>query len=151
MQGMPNESAVPFTAGLPETVLPSPPPDAERALDDAVAQPANQRRPSLAAIAAVHPTYLDCWARLAEVANDDVEAYAYARVGYHRGLDALRAAGWRGSGYVRWSEPANRGFLRSLDALRRAASAMGEADEAERCALFLRQLDPGWSDPHDGG
>jgi hypothetical protein len=148
---MPNESAVPFTGGLPETVLPDPPPDAERALEDAVARPANQRRSALAAIAAAHPAYLDCWARLAEVANDDVEAYAYARVGYHRGLDALRAAGWRGSGYVRWSEPANRGFLRSLDALRRAALAIGEVDEAERCALFLRQLDPGWSDPRHAG
>jgi hypothetical protein len=151
MQSMPNESAVPFTAGLPETVLPRPPTDAERALEDAVARPANQRRPALAAIAAAHPTYLDCWARLAEVANDDVEAYAYARVGYHRGLDALRAAGWRGSGYVRWSEPTNRGFLRSLDALRRAASAIGETDEAERCGQFLRQLDPDWSDPRHAG
>jgi hypothetical protein len=28
--------------------------------------------------------------------------------------------------------------------LGRSAEALGEADEAERCALFLRQLDPGW-------
>ncbi len=93
---------------------------------------------------AAHPAYLDGWARLAGLARDDVEAYAYARVGYHRGLDALRASGWRGSGYVRWEHPTNRGFLRALDALRAAAAAIGEEPEAQRCALFLRQLDPEW-------
>ena len=71
-----------------------------------------------------------------------VEAYAYFRVGYHRGLDTLRAAGWKGSGYVRWSEETNRGFLRSLLGLHRAAAAIGEIDEQERCAQFLMQLDP---------
>ena len=81
-------------------------------------------------------------AELAGLARDDVEAYAYARVGYHRGLDALRAAGWRGSGYVRWEHESNRGFLRSLDALRAAAAGIGETAEEERCATFLRQLDP---------
>ncbi|MGH9171324.1 MAG: DUF3151 family protein [Acidimicrobiales bacterium] len=92
-----------------------------------------------------HPRFLDAWAALAELAGlagADVESYAYARVGYHRGLDALRAAGWRGSGYVRWQHDSNRGFLRSVEALRRAADAIGEADEAERCGLFLQQLDP---------
>ncbi|HKH25074.1 MAG TPA: DUF3151 family protein, partial [Acidimicrobiales bacterium] len=59
-------------------------------------------------------------------------------------LDRLRASGWRGSGFVRWEHPQNRGFLRALDGLRAAAEAIGEADEAERCALFLRQLDPDW-------
>ena len=71
-------------------------------------------------------------------------AYAYARVGYHRGLDQLRGEGWRGTGYVRWREPGNRGFLRSLEALRVAAARIGEDDEQERCAQFLRQLDPDW-------
>jgi hypothetical protein len=79
---------------------------------------------------------------LAEISDDDVESYAYARVGYHRGLDALRAAGWRGSGYVRWRHEPNRGFLRALEALRASAGAIGEAEEEERCALFLYQLDP---------
>jgi hypothetical protein len=65
-------------------------------------------------------------------------------VGYHRGLDRLRASGWRGSGYVRWAHPTNRGFLRSLAGLERMAAAIGERDEQERCALFLRQLDPSW-------
>ncbi len=73
-----------------------------------------------------------------------MERYAYFRVGYHRGLDALRAAGWRGSGAVRWAQPANRPFLTCLDGLRLAAGAIGEHDEEERSATFLRQLDPAW-------
>jgi len=45
---------------------------------------------------------------------------------------------------VRWVHPENRGFLRALDGLRGAAAAIGERDEEERCAQFLRQLDPSW-------
>jgi hypothetical protein len=74
--------------------------------------------------------------------DDAVEAYAYSRVGYHRGLDTLRGAGWRGSGYVRWAHPSNRGFLRCLLGLQRQAAAIGEQDEDERCRVFLMQLDP---------
>ena len=77
-------------------------------------------------------------------AASTIEAYAYFRVGYHRGLDTLRANGWRGSGYVRWVHPSNRGFLSSLNGLAKAAAAIGELDEAERCELFLRQCDPSW-------
>jgi hypothetical protein len=84
------------------------------------------------------------------LARDDVEAYADFRVGYHRGLDRLRQSGWRGSGYVRWSHETNRGFLRALDGLGRSAAAIGEADEAARCAEFLLQLDPGWDRVDDG-
>src|SRR6202035_288766 len=102
------------------------------------------RRDAVAAVAATYPRYIDAWARMTELARDDVEAYAYARVGYHRGLDTLRGAGWRGSGYVRWRHPTNRGFLRALDHLRRTAAAIGGPDEEERCAVFLRQLDPDW-------
>ncbi len=90
-----------------------------------------------------HPDWSEGWAELGTLAPDDLDAYAYFRVGYHRGLDALRKAGWRGSGYVRWSVPENRGFLRCLAGLERAARSIGETDEAERCAVFLRQLDPG--------
>lgn len=71
-----------------------------------------------------------------------LERYAYFRVGYHRGLDALRQNGWRGSGFVRWSEASNRGFLRCLLGLARMANEIGEVDEAERCTIFLAQLDP---------
>jgi hypothetical protein len=131
-----------LSSGLPSTVLPPQPDDALAALDDALARPESERRDATSAVAARWPLFLDAWARLSELARDDVEAYAYARVGYHRGLDALRAAGWRGTGYVRWSEPTNRGFLRALDQLRSSAVAIGEDAEAERCALFLQQLDP---------
>jgi hypothetical protein len=94
-------------------------------------------------VVAANPRYLDAWARLGDHARDQVEAYAAYRVGYHRGLDALRASGWRGSGYVRWAEETNRGFLRALRGLGRVAAEIGEADEAERIRLFIAQLDPG--------
>ena len=71
-----------------------------------------------------------------------IESYAFARVGYHRGLDALRRNGWKGHGPVPWSHEANRGFLRCLYALQRAAAAISEIDEAERCAAFLNDCDP---------
>jgi hypothetical protein len=141
---------VPFTTGLTGTVLPVPPPDALAALAAALAEPEDRRRAAVARVAAAHPRLLVAWAALAEAAGDDVEAYAYARVGYHRGLDALRAAGWRGSGYVRWREDSNRGFLRSLEQLRLRAGAIGEADEEERCGLFLHQLDPEWDRRTEG-
>ena len=78
-------------------------------------------------------------------AATSMERYAAYRVGYHRGLDRLRANGWRGSGYVRWDARAEpRASCGRWPACRRAAAEIGEDDEAERCALFLRQLDPGW-------
>ncbi|MEZ5180560.1 MAG: DUF3151 family protein [Acidimicrobiales bacterium] len=81
---------------------------------------------------------------LGQLGRDDMERYAAFRAGYHRGLDRLRASGWRGSGYVRWAHEANRGFLRALHGLAVAAARIGEVDEQERCELFLRQLDPTW-------
>jgi hypothetical protein len=131
-------------SGPPETVLDAEPADALAALDDALARPDAERRDAVAAVVARWPRNLDAWARLGSLGRDDVERYACFRVGYHRGLDRLRASGWRGSGYVRWRHPENRGFLRALDGLRASAEAIGEADEAERCAVFLRQLDPDW-------
>ena len=103
------------------------------------------RREAIAAVVARFPRFLDGWARLGQHARDDVEAYACFRVGYHRGLDALRQAGWRGSGYVRAAHPENLGFLRALDGLRRQAGRIGELDEEGRCAEFLHQLDPAWA------
>jgi hypothetical protein len=139
------DDPVAFTRGAPETVLPPLGEEAAAALDAASAEPPDRRREALAAVAARWPRCLEAWALLAELDGSVVERYAYARVGYHRGLDALRGAGWRGSGFVRWRHLENQGFLRSLDALRAAAAEIGEDDEAERCALFLRQLDPEWS------
>jgi hypothetical protein len=139
---MTDDAPVTLSQGLPETVLPAPPEEWTRALEQAERLSGTERLEAARAAARRNPRHLGAWALLAESAPDDVESYAYARVGYHRGLDALRAAGWRGSGYVRWRNETNRGFLRSLDALRRAAGAIGESEEEERCALFLLQLDP---------
>ena len=139
---MTDDLPVNLSQGLPETVLPPPPGEWADALARASNESGPARLQATKAVAAGYPRYLEAWATLAELAGDDVESYAYARVGYHRGLDALRAAGWRGSGYVRWRHESNRGFLRSLEALRQSAGAIGEAEEEERCALFLHQLDP---------
>ena len=130
------------SSGPPETILDPEPQDARTALQHALAQPIDARRDALAAVAARWPTYLDAWAQLGEHARDDVDAYAYFRVAYHRGLDRLRASGWRGSGYVRWQHETNRCFLRGLVGLGAAAARLGEAEEAQRCAEFAHQLDP---------
>jgi hypothetical protein len=137
---------VSFSAsGVPETVLDPEPDEALDALHEALARPDTAtRRDAVSAVVARWPRFLDGWAQLGALARDDVERYAYFRVGYHRGLDRLRQSGWRGSGYVRWHHPSNRGFLRSLDGLRRAATAIGEQDEAARCDEFLHQLEPEW-------
>jgi hypothetical protein len=142
---MADQHGVQFTAGSPETVLPDADPETTRRLQVAMQEPPERRRAAVEAVAADWPRALVAWATLAELAESDIDRYAFARVGYHRGLDALRAAGWRGSGYVRWRHESNRGFLRSLAALRDAAEAIGEHDEAERCRLFLRQLAPDWA------
>ena len=89
-----------------------------------------------------HPESPLAWATLAEDAAsegaDDLTVYAYARVGYHRSLDLLRRNGWKGQGPVPWEHEPNRGFLRCLAALSKAAGAIGETNEQERCATFLR-------------
>lgn len=102
-----------------------------------------------APIAAAHPTSSRAWAVLADRAFADgqvVAAYAYARTGYHRGLDQLRRSGWKGHGPVPWSHKPNRGFLRAVAALARAAGEIGEADEAARCAQLLKDCDPAAAD-----
>ena len=130
--------------GPPDTVLDAEPAEAQGALETALAAGGDARRAAISTVVARWPRYLDAWARLGNAARDDVEAYAAFRVGYHRGLDRLRQNSWRGSGRVRWAEPSNRGFLRSLEGLRRAAAAIGEDDEAARCNEFLHQVDPTW-------
>lgn len=121
--------------GPPPTLLPELP-EARAALDSG-ADPGQ--------VAADFPAYSAAWAELAERALADgrpVDAYAYARTGYHRGLDQLRRNGWKGHGPVPWSHEPNRGFLRALRALGQAAAGIGEGDEAERCAAFLTDCDP---------
>ncbi|MEO6084070.1 MAG: DUF3151 domain-containing protein [Umezawaea sp.] len=96
-------------------------------------------------IVRAYPDFSEAWALLAERAlqsGDPVAAYAYARTGYHRGLDQLRRAGWKGFGPVPWRHRPNQGFLRALAALARAADEIGEAEEYERCSKFLADSDP---------
>jgi len=123
--------------GPPPTLLP-PDPVAEKLADGA--------DPEL--VARAYPASSLAWAELAEraldddSANADLVAYAFARVGYHRGLDSLRRNGWKGHGPVPWSHEPNQGFLRSLAALARASDLIGDDAEAERCRAFLMDSDP---------
>ncbi len=129
--------------GVTDTHIPAWPDRAEQML--ATALDAADTESALREVASEFPEFLTVWAELAERAladGDPIKAYAFARVGYHRGLDTIRRAGWRGQGPVPWAHEPNRGFLRSLDALRRAALAIGEPGEPERCRDFLIQLDP---------
>ena len=142
------DQPVNLSSGLPETLLDPDPVEVLEALDAARAAtdaPPGHRRDAIAAVVAKWPRFLDGWARLGESARDPIEAYACFRVGYHRGLDRLRASGWRGSGYVPWRHVPNRGFLRALDGLRTSAQSIGEVDEERRCAEFLYQCDPEWA------
>lgn len=132
-----------FSQGPPRTVLPAEPAAVRDEVQRVHAAPADQRRALAAALVAQHPGSLLAWCALGDVATDTVERYAAYRVGYHRGLDALRANGWRGSGYVRWADETNRGVLGCMRGLRAMAAAIGEHDEAERLEVFLAQLDPG--------
>lgn len=116
--------------GVPETRLP---------VDPAAARLGAGESPEV--VAAAYPASSLAWALLSEqalAADRAVEAYAYARTGYHRGLDALRRAGWRGQGPIPWSHEPNQGFLRALAALHRAARAIGESEEEQRTGTFLR-------------
>jgi hypothetical protein len=132
------------TSGPPETVVDPEPASLRAALDAAMDGPVDGRRAAVAVVAAAAPRSSLAWAMLGDLSPTTIDAYAAYRVGYHRGLDRLRASGWRGSGYVRWQHEGNRGFLRCLAGVERTAAAIGEHDEQERCALFLLQLDPSW-------
>ena len=122
-------------AGPPPTELPVDPAASSLASGDAPASAVRQ-----------FPASPLAWAELATSARDggadDVTVYAYARVGYHRSLDMLRRAGWKGHGPVPWSHEPNRGFLRCLALLALAARAIGETDEWDRCSTFLRDSSP---------
>ena len=120
--------------GPEPTLLPEDPAAAE--LDGGV-EPAE--------VAAKYPASSLAWAVLAESALNDgvtITGYAYARTGYHRGLDQLRRSGWKGFGPVPFSHVPNQGFLRALAALQKAAAAIGELEEADRCRTFLADSDP---------
>ena len=137
------------SSGPPRTVLPAEADSVNDALRQALAATPDDRRTRVAAVVVANPRSLNAWAALGSLGRDEIERYAAFRVGYHRGLDALRANGWRGSGYVRWADETNRGFLRCLRGLQQMAAAIGELDEAERIAVFIQQLDPSGV-PSDG-
>lgn len=129
----------------PATLLPADT-EADKAFAEATATGTTE---AIKSVAADHPTYSAAWAALAAGSladGDPVTAYAFARTGYHRGLDALRRNGWKGHGPIPWSHGPNQGFLRCLYSLSQAAAEIGEADEAARCAQFLRDSDPAAAD-----
>ncbi|GFG73528.1 DUF3151 domain-containing protein [Mycobacterium botniense] len=112
---------------------------------DTEAEAKLRARQDPAVVAAAHPAASVAWAALAEEAlaeDKTITAYAYARTGYHRGLDQLRRNGWKGFGPVPYSHAPNRGFLRCVAALARAAEAIGETDEHVRCLELLDDCDP---------
>ncbi len=130
----------------PRVVLPAPDPGLLRGIETA------STVDELAGVVAAHPDSSDAWAALGEryersdaAPENAVTAYACYRVGYHRGLDALRKNGWNGGQSVRWEDEPNRGFLRCVAGLARMADRIGERPEAERCARFLVDLDPDWN------
>ena len=126
-----------------ENLLGGPPATYLPADEDARAALAEASDPAEAA--GRFPRYCAAWATLAEralAAGEPVTGYAFARTGYHRGLDQLRRAGWRGHGPVPWEHEPNQGFLRALHMLAVAAAAIGEDDEAVRCREFLADASP---------
>ncbi|GAB3287658.1 DUF3151 domain-containing protein [Parasphingorhabdus pacifica] len=119
----------------PETLLP----------ENESAQAALDAGTNPATVAAEHPTFSAAWAQLGEAAlesDEVIAAYAYARTGYHRGLDALRKSGWKGFGPVPWRHRPNQGVLRAVAVLAKAARSIGEDDEFERCRQLLADSDP---------
>jgi hypothetical protein len=134
----------------PPVVLPPDPDDSAQQVAAAFAafqagqSTAAAYRERLSAVAARYPTCLNAWAALGELAlpDDVIAAYAFFRVGYHRGLDRARGSGWRGTQQLRWEDESNRGFLRCLHGLMSAATTIGEEAEVTRIHQFLLELDP---------
>jgi len=135
----------------PSVLLPPEPDKAREALEEALLigeAGSPERRAALTAVARSWPAFVGGWASLAEAARaqgQDVEAYAFARTGYHRALDRLRGNGWRGMGLVPWAHEPNRSALLAFHELLRAAELIGETSEVERMRQLLLDSDP--SDP----
>jgi hypothetical protein len=150
-QPEPGQPIIPLAGGRVTISLPPPPPEVnERLAWIEQGRTSGALEPlavldQLRAVAAAHPAQLAAWTALGEFAADQglwVEAFAFFRTAYHRGLDRLRAAGWGGTGLVPWADPNNQPFLRAVDGLRRASATLGEAPEVERLQKFLVDVDP---------
>lgn len=97
------------------------------------------------ATAVEHPDSPAVWAARAErelADGDTIVAYAYARTGYHRSLDRLRANGWKGWGPVPASHAANVPVLKAIAMLALASKAIGDDAEYDRCRQMLSDADP---------
>lgn len=129
-----------FGAEHPEVLLPE---------ELATAATDGESVEELEKLAVANPKDSGVWAALAAhhlaaggTPSEKVTAYACARTGYHRGLDALRGNGWRGTGPVPWSHEPNRGVLRAIMMLAVCAQAIGEEDEYIRCLNLVNDCDP---------
>ncbi|MEC7843896.1 MAG: DUF3151 family protein [Actinomycetota bacterium] len=140
--------------GIPETILPAENNEILDGIEEALslATPSETVDPvivsqmvtKLLSLVEMHPDSIAIWTQLGVLSPEKMKGYAFFRLAYHRGLDALRKNGWRGSGYVRWEHPSNRSFLRALHGLQRLSTEIGDNEEATRCHHFLIQLEPRW-------
>ena len=138
-------SEVAFNKGkIPETRLPSEDPTLEQEMNKVRGNESADKRSTLLILASKNPESIGIWCVLGISSSEMMESYSYFRVAYHRGLDSLRKNGWRGSGFVRWEHESNRYFLFALNQLAEISREIGDHAEAERCNLFLRQLEPSW-------
>ena len=128
--------------GPPETQLPNFDPEAIQSLNLALGVDLSKRRDAVCAVVAKYPTFLAGWASIGDLSTSGIDAYMAYRVGFHRGVESLRANSWRGSGCGRGRFESNRGFLRCLAGLAKHARIIGETSEAVRCEQFLIQCDP---------
>ncbi|AKE40679.1 Protein of uncharacterised function (DUF3151) [Corynebacterium kutscheri] len=117
---------------------------------DPIQLPAEELPPTITlSVALTHPSSPLVWATIAEDAitaatsdSEKVQAYAFARTGYHRSLDRLRAHGWKGWGPVPFSHTPNQGVLRAIAALGNASLMINDQPEYNRIRQMLSDADP---------
>ncbi|MFF2272914.1 DUF3151 family protein [Agromyces sp. NPDC058136] len=105
---------------------------------------AEASRASVGAVVTEHPSSPLAWTELADLADSEarpIEAFAYAAVAVEFAREQLAAAGWHAGASVPWAEEPNRAYLRALDTQRRAAAALGLAEQATRLADELASAD----------
>jgi|TARA_B100000902_G_scaffold26900_1_gene32425 hypothetical protein len=140
--------------GLPETILPAEDSEILDGIEEALSSgsPSETNDPfiisqvinKLLKLVEAYPDSIAIWTQLGVLSPERMKGYAFFRLAYHRGLDALRKNGWRGSGFVRWEHPSNQSFLRALHGLQMLSKEIGDDEEAARCHHFLFQLEPRW-------